>query len=75
MNIVDFPKHNIADIPQTLRNLADSIEQGEYGEAHALVWVIDCGSADIAVGLIGQTAEPGAAAYYMLGLAQRELEG
>lgn len=74
MNIVEFPKNNLADIPQSLRHLAESIEKGERGACHKLAWVIDEGNGVISVGLLGHSLEPGAVAYYMLGLAQRNLE-
>ena len=72
--LIQFPDSNRHNIPQELRNLADSIEAGKYGDAHTLAWVIDCGDARIEVGLLGAAAEAAPTAYFLLGLAQRRLE-
>jgi hypothetical protein len=72
--LVEFPGTNIGDIPARLRTLAESIENGEFDDAHTLVWVIDCGEGRLAVGLHGHAAEPGATAYLMLGLAKHRIE-
>jgi hypothetical protein len=32
---------NLKDIPATLRNIADGIEEGRFGEAHACTVVLD----------------------------------
>jgi hypothetical protein len=74
LNIVSFPERHIGDIPRALRDLADSIEAGHYDDAHVIAWVIDCGEGKVEVGLLGQTAEPGAVAHYLFALAQRKLE-
>lgn len=74
LNVVDFPKQNLADVPTTLRTLADNIEKGEFGECLSLAWVMDQGDGVVAVGLIGHSQSPGPHAYYLLGLGQRSLE-
>jgi hypothetical protein len=74
LNIVKFPKINLADIPESLRRLANSIEAGEFGAAHTLAWVIDCGNGKISVGLLGEAAEPALTAHFLLTLGLRELE-
>ena len=72
--LIAFPDSNLHDIPRELRNLADSIEAGRYGDAHTLVWAVDCGDSRIEVGLLGAAAEAAPTAYFLLGLAQRRLE-
>lgn len=43
---------NLRDIPGTLRNLADQIEQGEFGSVDALAWTLDS-DRGYALGMIG----------------------
>lgn len=74
LKIVAFPQNDIGDVAKSLRNLAESIEQGAFGEAHNLAWVIDCGDSMIECGLLGSSASPGAEAYFLFGLAKRKLE-
>lgn len=74
LNVVPFPYQNVGDVPVGLRRLADDIEAGKYLDAHLCGWVIDCGDGRVEIGLLGQTAEPGAVGYYLFGLAQRKLE-
>lgn len=74
LNVVRFPERDLKDIPATLRRIADGIERGEYGDAHNLVWVIDEGDSEISVGLCGQSTEPGAVAYHLMGMGMRKLE-
>jgi hypothetical protein len=72
--LLAFPERDITDLPRGLRSLADSIEAGKYGDALLLSWVIDCGDADIRVGILGKTAEPAAVGHYLFALAMRQLE-
>lgn len=72
--LLEFPGHNLADIPARLRSLADSVEQGKFDDALSLAYVIDGGDNRIHIGLLGASPEPGMLAYYLYGLAQRELE-
>lgn len=71
--LLEFPDRNLADIPARLRTIAAQIEAGEYGDAHTLVWVIDEGDGVLSVGLVGEAAEAGATANFMLSLAQHKL--
>lgn len=41
MNIVEFPKPSLHDIPQMLRNIADDIEAGEFGNALSGVMMLE----------------------------------
>lgn len=50
------------------------VEAGEYGDAHVLAWVIDCGNQRIECGLAGRSALPGAEGHLLFGLAQHKLE-
>lgn len=74
LNVVQLPRADIVDLPRGLRALADEIESGKYGDAHNLAWVIDCGDGRIEIGMLGNTAQPGAEAHYLYALAQRKLE-
>lgn len=64
---------NLHDIPGTLRCLADRIEAGEYGQAQALVWVLDAENID--VGFAGLGAHPGAEAHLLLHAGAARLVG
>lgn len=72
--LVSLPDRDLRDIPRALRDLADSIEAGEYGAAHNLAWVIDCGDNRIEVGLLGAAPEPAPTAYFLFGLGMRRIE-
>lgn len=64
------------DIVSGLRNIADSIEKGEYGKVHDFAWVMDRGGGQVDIGLLG-TKEPSRAAayaYLLYGIGQRKLE-
>ena len=72
--VVKLPDLDLADVPRTLRNLADAIERGEYGQAFNAAWVIDCGDGKVAVGMCGQSPLPGADAHLLLAMGMRKLE-
>lgn len=72
--LIKFPKNDSVDIPTSLRNLADQIENGEYDDAHTLAWAIDCGDGRIELGLCGNCSEPSTTAYFLFGLAKYKLE-
>ena len=74
VNVVEFPQRDVKDIPRMLREIANGIEAGEYGDAHNLAWVIDCGDSRIEIGLLGTAPEPGITCYYLFGKAMRKLE-
>jgi hypothetical protein len=71
--LLEFPERDVTDVPRGLRSLADSIMNGEFGGAHNLVWAIDCGDGKVEVGLLGQAAETGPVAHFLMCLAQQKL--
>lgn len=72
--LLQFQDNDLRDVPKTLRSLADSIEAGKLKDALNCAWVVDCGDGEIAVGLAGGTAEPGAVTHFLLALGMRKLE-
>lgn len=74
MELIEFPRSTVHDIPSGLRNLADQIEAGEF-LPHTLVWAIDEGDGEVSVGLLGAAQAPGAEAHLLLAAAMRKLEG
>ena len=73
--LLQFPKIDIADVPRGLREIADQIEAGDFGGAHNLAWVIDCGDGKVEVGMLGRAGEPGAVAHFLFSLGQQKLLG
>lgn len=71
--VVPFTGGNIADVSLVLRNLADSIDRGEYGDAHNVAYVVDCGDSRISVGLAGRDAAPGATCHFLFACGMRKL--
>lgn len=72
--LVEFPAIDVCDIPQSLRNLANSIESGEQGSVYGLAWVLDSnkeGDDCTSCGYIGQSTLPEAEAYLLLGRGMR----
>jgi len=51
LNVVNFTGSNLRDIPKCLRNIADEIEQNQYGDVTALALVMDADENFIAFGL------------------------
>lgn len=73
--LLEFPDQNVADVPSCLRALADAIERGEYGDAHCVAWVVDCGNHRVEIGLAGTSPAPGAEGHLLFGIAMKKLEG
>ena len=73
--LVEFPIASVQDIPARLRELADDIELGNYGDAHSLGWIIDEGDGIISVGLLGTASCPAAELHLLCGIAMRKIEG
>lgn len=74
LKVVDLPNGSVADVPGGLRRLADKIEAGEFGDAHNLAWVIDCGDSRIDIGMLGSAPEAGPLAYFLFGMAKAKFE-
>lgn len=74
LKVVEIPVAGTLDVPSALRKLASQIEAGEFGDAHNLAWVIDCGDSRIECGLAGRAPEPGATGFMLFALAQRKIE-
>lgn len=47
LKIVELHSPAANDIPEALRLLANEIEKGEFGDAHNLAWVVDCGNSRV----------------------------
>lgn len=73
MKVVELPTHSVGDVSGGLRRLADEIDAGKYSDAYNVVWIVDCGNANIEFGMLGQSAEPGACALLLLELAKYKL--
>ena len=69
-----LPGGDIRDVPTRLRALADDVESGRFGDAHALAWVIDCGNGTIKLGLLGAAAESAPTAHLLFGMAMHKLQ-
>ncbi len=72
--LVQLPAVDIRDVTKGMRTLADQIERGEFGDAHNVAWVIDCGDSRIELGMLGAAAEAGITAHFLFALAMRRLE-
>lgn len=71
--LMQFPDRDIRDIPRALRALADKVEGGEFGDAHNLAWVIDCGNGQIETGLAGDAPQAGITAHFLWAMAMRKI--
>ena len=71
--LVSLPVHSVGDIAGGLRRLADDIEAGKYRDAYNVVWIVDCGSGTIELGMLGQSAEPGAVSLLLMKMAERKI--
>lgn len=71
MNVVELPKTSILDVVTGLRNLADEIEAGHYGEISNLAWVMD--GNEMTFGLLGKASSPDALFIMMMEIGKHEL--
>ena len=60
LKVIKFPAPNMGDVSAQLRALADCVDRGDYGDAHNIAWVIDCGDNRTEFGLMGQSESSGA---------------
>lgn len=75
MKVVPFPsRFAVMSVSEGLRGLADCIDEGLYGDVHGFVFVMNSELEGLEVGLVGQAAEQGPVAHYLLCLGQRKLE-
>lgn len=71
LNIIEFPRTSLVNIPEKLRHLADAIEAGDHGEAASCVVVLNADNLEV----FGFGSEmDGTVAHYLLACAQRKLE-
>lgn len=73
MKVIQLPVHDIADVAGGLRRLADEIDAGKYRDAYNVVWIVDCGSGTVELGMLGQSAEPGAVSILLMRLAEQKI--
>lgn len=71
LKVVEFPHNTLADLPQKLRDLADAIEDGHFGDASECLVVLNADT--LSVFGFGAEAD-GTVAHYLLACAQRKLE-
>ena len=50
LNVVPFPERDINDIPRLLRQMADDIEAGSYGDVQSLASVMETDSTVLTFG-------------------------
>lgn len=74
MELLQFPKSNIPDVSASLRELADGIDAGDYGDAHNLAWIIDEGDGSVSFGMMGTSTSPGAEAHLLFCIAAKQIE-
>ena len=74
MEIVKFPENGLVSVSKGLRNIADGIDLGEYGDAHNLAWIIDEGEGMVSFGMLGKSQSSGAEAHLLFSIAARKLE-
>ena len=74
MKLVEFPGKDISSIAERLRDLASAIEEGHFGDAHNVAWVIDCGGGRTEVGYLGRAPGiAGADAHFLLHIGALKL--
>ena len=73
LKVIDFPGADVRDASAQLRALADQIDRGEYGDAHNVAWVMDCGDSRIEFGMMGQSESFGANFVLLLNLALHKI--
>lgn len=72
--VVELKGTDISDVALTLRNLAQHIEDGDYGEIINLAWVMRNAEHEITPGYIGKSGSPQGDGYLLLSRGLRELE-
>lgn len=72
MKVVELPTTAFQDIPAGLRNLADVIDKGEYGDVINIAWVLDAEYKPVSAGLLGKCANPDAVFTLLLEIAKAD---
>lgn len=72
LKVLEFPNSSLADIPEKLRNIAELIEDGYFGDAKNCIVVLETDCLFEVFGL-GCEAD-GTTAHYLLACAQRKIE-
>ena len=72
MNVVELEKSELFDVSVGLRNLADSIERGDYGGVVNVAWVLDAEYRSTEAGLLGKAANPDAVFVLLLECAKAD---
>ena len=73
LKVVEFPEQTAQSVVAGLRALAQSVEEGKFGDAHNLAWIIDAGDGAIHIGMLGQTPNPAATAHLLMGCGQYKI--
>ena len=73
MKLLQFEQPECNHVVTGLRNLANNIEAGNYGDAHNLAWVINCGNGDVETGFLGEAKEPGAELFLLLAMGTHKI--
>ena len=73
LHVVPLNSGNLADIPASLRKLADEIECGEHGAVTHFSWVLDADFEPVKVGLIGRAESPDAVCIGLFEIAKHRL--
>lgn len=73
MKLLKFEQPECNDVVTGLRNLANGIEAGSFGDAHNLAWVVDCGNGDVEIGLLGEAKEAGAELFLLLAMGTHKI--
>ena len=76
VNVVELPAKNIQDIPEMLRQLADSLESAEIPNCTHLAWVCRHDNGQIRTGFFGASNSEAVVCecYWLLGLGMRGLD-
>ena len=73
VKIVEFPQYGV-DVVAELRALADAIDSGDIGAVQSFAWVADCGTGEIAYGLISDSSLQAAEASMLFSMGVRLIQ-
>ena len=72
LKVLDFPNRDMALVPQRLRDIADEIDKGVYGDVTSAIMVAEASGETVIFGMGPDCTT--SFGYLMLGLGQRQLE-